>query len=140
MKIIGAKKINENRKVLKYMNGDLFLSDSDNNRISLFYDYIGDFNYNEDLKTLVAIVKINIGSSLRKNDVLIGYINIDGKLVSSLYSVYFDKFFSATDDEVGSLINSIYNRLFYESNIEEEKEKSAILKMKLLFKENGNLK
>lgn len=134
MRVIFENVINDNRRVLKMQDGMFCLADC-NKRISCFFDFIDDFKYNEDLDNYVAMVKINIGKFLRKKDTLIGFIDIDGNFVSNFYSVYFDKFFNVTDMNI--LINNIYDRLFYESNIEENKENSAIKKMKLLFKKDN---
>lgn len=132
MKTIEAKKINEKRKVLKFMNDEYCIVDNNQKRISRIYNYIDNFYYNKDVNELIALAKIKIRSS-RKKDTLIGYINADGKFISNIYSVYFNELYDISDNEVDDLIRSIYNQLSYESNYEEKNEKSAIVKMKLLL-------
>lgn len=133
--IIDYKKINENRAVIKYIDGKYSLINIETNKkISKDYDYISEFNYNEDLKTLVALVKICIGQGIRKKDTLIGYMNVDGSLTPIVYSMHYDEYFNIEGKNIDELIGFIQNKLIYESNIEERKENEAINKIKLLFK------
>lgn len=140
-KIINYKNINQKRAIVEYITGEKELIEPNKNeKISHTYDYIGDFKYNKDLDTQVALVKIELGNKLRKKDTLIGYINIDGILVSDIYSIYFDKLYHIKNEELDDLIKMITNKLYYDSNNEEKKEKSAEVKLKLLFKIYGQQK
>lgn len=135
--ITNYKSINQKRAVVEYINGEKTLIDTKTNKdLSHPYNEISDFKYNKDLNTEVSLVKLNIGKNLRRKDTLIGYINIDGKLISNIYSIYFDKLFNVTDENLDDLTRTIYNKLFKESKIEEQKEEEAIIKMALLFKIN----
>lgn len=135
--IVNYRSVNQKRAIVEYMNGEKTLLDTSTNKdISHPYDEISDFKYNEDLNTEVSLVKLNIGKNLRRKDTLIGYINIDGKLVSNIYSIYFDKLYNVTDEKLDDLTKVIYDKLFCDSKVEEQKEKDAILKMSLLFRIN----
>lgn len=135
--IVNYRSVNQKRAIVEYMNGEKTLFDTSTNKdISHPYDEISDFKYNEDLNTEVSLVKLNIGKNLRRKDTLIGYINIEGKLVSNIYSIYFDKLYNVTDEKLDDLTKVIYDKLFCDSKLEEQKEKEATLKMSLLFKIN----
>lgn len=135
--IVNYRSVNQKRAIVEYMNGEKTLFDTSTNKdISHPYDEISDFKYNEDLNTEVSLVKLNIGKNLRRKDTLIGYINIEGKLVSDIYSIYFDKLYNVTDEKLDDLTKVIYDKLFCDSKVEEQKEKEATLKMSLLFKIN----
>ena len=135
--IVNYRSVNQKRAIVEYMNGEKTLFDTSTNKdISHPYDEISDFKYNEDLNTEVSLVKLNIGKNLRRKDTLIGYINIEGKLVSNIYSIYFDKLYNVTDEKLDDLTKVIYDKLFCDSKVEEQKEKEATLKMSLLFKIN----
>lgn len=135
--IVNYKNISENRAVIKYIDNKYCLINMKTNKqISHDYDYISEFNYNEDAKTLVALVKICVGQGIRKKDTLIGYMDIEGSLAPFIYSVHFDKLFNIENKNIDELIKMIQNKLLYESNIEEKKENEAINKIKLLFKKN----
>lgn len=135
--IVNYRSVNQKRAIVEYMNGEKTLFDTSTNKdISHPYDEISDFKYNEDLNTEVSLVKLNIGKNLRRKDTLIGYINIEGKLVSNIYSIYFDKLYNVTDEKLDDLTKEIYDKLFCDSKLEEQKEKEATLKMSLLFKIN----
>lgn len=136
-KIINYKNINQKRAIVEYITGEKELIEPNKKqKISHTYDYIGEFKYNKDLDTEVALVKIELGKKLRKKDTLIGYINIDGILVSDIYSIYLDKLYHIKNEELDNLIEMISNKLYYDSNNEEKKENEAIMKMKLLLKIN----
>lgn len=136
-KIINYKNINQKRAIVEYITGEKELIEPNKKqKISHTYDYIGEFKYNKDLDTEVALVKIELGKKLRKKDTLIGYINIDGILVSDIYSIYLDKLYHIQNEELDNLIEMISNKLYYDSNNEEKKENEAIMKMKLLLKIN----
>lgn len=135
--IVNYRSVNQKKAIVEYMNGEKTLFDTSTNKdISHPYDEISDFEYNEDLNTEVSLVKLNIGKNLRRKDTLIGYINIEGKLVSNIYSIYFDKLYNVTDEKLNDLTKIIYDKLFCDSKVEEQKEKDAILKMSLLFRIN----
>lgn len=135
--IVNYRSVNQKRAIVEYMNGEKTLFDTSTNKdISHPYDEISDFKYNEDLNTEVSLVKLNIGKNLRRKDTLIGYINIEGKLVSNIYSIYFDKLYNVTDEKLDDLTKVIYDKLFCDSKVEEQKEKEATLKMSLLFRIN----
>ena len=135
--IVNYRSVNQKRAIVEYMNGEKTLFDTSTNKdISHPYDEISDFKYNVDLNTEVSLVKLNIGKNLRRKDTLIGYINIEGKLVSNIYSIYFDKLYNVTDEKLNDLTKIIYDKLFCDSKVEEQKEKDAILKMSLLFRIN----
>ena len=135
--IVNYRSVNQKKAIVEYMNGEKTLFDTSTNKdISHPYDEISDFKYNEDLNTEVSLVKLNIGKNLRRKDTLIGYIKIEGKLVSNIYSIYFDKLYNVTDEKLNDLTKIIYDKLFCDSKVEEQKEKDAILKMSLLFRIN----
>ena len=135
--IVNYRSVNQKRAIVEYMNGEKTLFDTSTNKdISHPYDEISDFKYNEDLNTEVSLVKLNIGKNLIRKHTLIGYINIEGKLVSNIYSIYFDKLYNVTDEKLDDLTKVIYDKLFCDSKVEEQKEKEATLKMSLLFKIN----
>lgn len=129
------KNINQKRAVVEYITGEKELIETKKNqKLSHTYDYIGEFKYNEDLNTEVALVKIELGKNLRKKDTLIGYINIDGILISDIYSIYLDELYHIKNEKLDELINMIYNKLYYDSQKEEKKEEQAITKLRLLFR------
>ena len=127
--------INQKRAVVEYITGEKELIETKKNqKLSHTSDYIGEFKYNEDLNTEVALVKIELGKNLRKKDTLIGYINIDGILISDIYSIYLDELYHIKNEKLDELINMIYNKLYYDSQKEEKKEEQAITKLRLLFR------
>ena len=73
------KNIKNNKNIVLYNDNTLALREG-SKEISNIYNYIGNFEYNEDLKMDVALVKKNVGTTIK--DTLIGYINLDGKLQS----------------------------------------------------------
>ena len=80
----------------------------------------------------VALVKKNVGTTIK--DTLIGYINLDGKLQSYLYSMYFDKVFCADNDSFEKLVQSIEKYLEVENKNKENKKEQGIRKVLLLAK------
>ena len=81
-----------------------------------------------------AKASAGLGKNLRKKDTLIGYINIDGILISDIYSIYLDELYHIKNEKLDELINMIYNKLYYDSQKEEKKEEQAITKLRLLFR------
>ena len=59
-----------------------------------------------------------------------------GEYLDSTYEIDFDKLYNVTDEKLNDLTKIIYDKLFCDSKVEEQKEKDAILKMSLLFKIN----
>ena len=125
------KNIKNNKNIVLYNDNTLALREG-SKEISNIYDYIGNFEYNEDLKMDVALVKKNVGTTIK--DTLIGYINLDGKLQSYLYSMYFDKVFCADNDSFEKLVQSIEKYLEVENKTKENKKEQGIRKVLLLAK------
>lgn len=133
--IVNYKSINDTRAIVEYMNGEKVLYDTTKNiDISYPYDEINDFVYNKDINKMVSLVKLNIGKNLRKKDTLLGYIDIDGNIVSNIYSISFDKFYNIKEYDLDKITKMIYDKLYCLSKVEEQKEEDAILKLSLLFK------
>ena len=133
--IVNYKSINDTRAIVEYMNGEKVLYDTTKNiDISYPYDEINDFVYNKDINKMVSLVKLNIGKNLRKKDTLLGYIDLDGNIVSNIYSISFDKFYNIKEYDLDKITKMIYDKLYCLSKVEEQKEEDAILKLSLLFK------
>lgn len=133
--IVNYKSINDSTAVVEYMNGEKVLYDTKKNKdISYPYDEINDFVYNKDINKMISLVKLNIGKNLRKKDTLLGYIDIEGNIVSNIYSISFDKFYNIKEYDLDKLSKMIYDKLYCLSKVEQQKEEEAILKLSLLFK------
>lgn len=133
MKVKFYKKINENRAVVGYTTGkNRIIETNTNKELSYLFDYIGEFKYDEDLKEQIALAKINLGVDFRKKDTLMFFINPDGKVISYIYSLYYDKIFETKNFE--NLIEIINCKLYYESEIEDKREIESVNKIKLLIK------
>lgn len=125
--ILKFKKVSNTKNVVTYMNGTMVLTEN-HKEISRIYDYIGDFKYNDDLKSSVALVKKSVGSKVK--DTLISYINLDGNLFSYVYSTYFDKYYK--DLDMDEIVKKISADLEYDCRIKNLKEEEAVKKVLLL--------
>lgn len=132
MKVNFYKKINDNRIVVGYTNGKYRISETNGKELSYLFDYIGEFKYDDDLKDKFALAKINLGQNLRKKDTLMFFINNDGKVISYIYSLYYDKIFETKNLE--KLIDKLNYELYCESKNEDKRENEGINKIKLLVK------
>ena len=125
--ILKFKKVSNTKNVVTYMNGTMVLTEN-HKETSRIYDYIGDFKYNDDLKSSVALVKKSVGSKVK--DTLISYINLDGNLFSYVYSTYFDKYYK--DLDMDEIVKKISADLEYDCRIKNLKEEEAVKKVLLL--------
>ena len=126
--IVEIENVNDNCEIRKFSSGVSELW-ANNEKISYSFSKIGKFVYDKDVDDLISFVEIKLGRSLSLSDRLIGIININGELVSPLYSERYDEmYFQKNIDEV---VDLVFHRLFIDNNLFNEKNKKAKSKMKV---------
>lgn len=129
--IVEIENVNDNCEIRKFSSGVSELW-ANNEKISYSFSKIGKFVYDKDVDDLISFVEIKLGRSLSLSDRLIGIININGELVSPLYSERYDEmYFQKNIDEV---VDLVFHRLFIDNNLFNEKNKKAKSKMKVFAK------
>lgn len=123
-----------NRQIREYSSGvsELWY---DGLKKSYSFSKIGPFVYDNDVKNYFSLVEVELGQALSLKDKLIGFINIDGQMVSPLYSQRYECCFDAMNlNQFEYAVETVFDRLFIDSIAFDQKNSDAREKIKCLAK------